>query len=126
VDDDHGMDVRRDGRVVGEDGMGARSVAVPARAGRRVVAEGEREREEVSLGRSLVIAHQQAAEASIEALVLAQDLVLTGRSERERDGQGDDEGQALAQGDELIDPLEDPVGELFDVPAVRGSGVIQY
>jgi hypothetical protein len=125
VHDDHGVDVRRDGRVAGEDGKRARSVAVLARARRRVVAEGQRERQQVSLRRALVIAHQQAAETKVEALVLAEDLVRTGRSERERDGERDDEGRALAQGDELIDALDDPVGEGIDAPAVRGSGVVQ-
>lgn len=47
------MDVGRDGRMVGEDGEGARPSAILVGAGRRVVAEGERERLEVSLGRAL-------------------------------------------------------------------------
>jgi hypothetical protein len=56
VHDEHGMDVRRDGRVAGEDGKGARPIAVLARAGRGVVAEGERERPQVTLRRALRLA----------------------------------------------------------------------
>jgi hypothetical protein len=73
-----------------------------------------------------VIVHEQVAEAGVEALVLAQDLVGAGRSERERDGERDDERRALVQGDEIIDALDDPVGEGIDVPAVRGIGVVEY
>jgi hypothetical protein len=124
--DEHRMDVGRDGRVVGEDGKRARSIAVLARAGRRVISEGERERQEVTLRRAVVIAHQQAAETSVEALVLAEDLVRTGRSGRKRDRERDDERQPLVQGDELIDALDDPVGEAIDEPGMRGIGVIQY
>jgi hypothetical protein len=118
VHDDQGVHVRRDGRVVREDGKRARSVAVLARARRRVVPEGQRERQQVSLGRALVIVHQQAAEASVEALVLAEDPVRRCRPERERDGQRDHERRALVQGDELIDALDDPVGEGIDEPGV--------
>jgi len=106
--------------------MRARSVAVLVGAGRRVVAEGKRERQQVSLRRAPVVVHQQVAEPSVEALVLAQDLVRTGRPEREGDGERDDEGQPPVQGDELIDALDDPVGEGIDVPPVRGSGVVEY
>jgi len=126
VHDEHGMDVGRDGRVVGEDGKRARSVAVLPRAGRRVVAEGERERQQVTLRRALVIIHQQTAQASVEALVLAEDLVWANGAQRERHRQWDDEGQALIQGDDLIHAQDDPVGASVDEPGVRVIGVIQY
>ena len=96
--------------MIGEEGKRPRSLAVLARSGRRVVAEGERERQQVSLRRALVIVHQQAAETKVEALVLAEDLVRTDRSERERDGERDDQRQALAQGDELIRRVTLPDG----------------
>jgi hypothetical protein len=38
--------------VAGEDGMRARSVAVLPRSGRRIIAEGQRERQQVSLRRA--------------------------------------------------------------------------
>jgi hypothetical protein len=75
----------------------------------------------VTLRRTVGIAHQQAAEASVEALVLAEDLVLTGRSDRERDRERDDERQPLVQGDELVGESDDPVGEFFDEPGVVGD-----
>jgi hypothetical protein len=105
---------------------GSRSIAVLARAGGRVVAEGDGERQQVTLRPTLVIVHQQAAEASVEALVFPEDLVGTDRSGRERDGERDDERQALVQGDELVGESDDPVSEFFDEPGVRGSGVVQY
>jgi hypothetical protein len=80
----------------------------------------------VSLRRALVVFYQQPAQASVEALVLTKDLVRTCRSERERHRQWDYERRALVQGYELIDALEDPVGEGVDVPAVRGIGVAEY
>jgi hypothetical protein len=52
--DEHGMHVGRDGRVVEEDVVGGRSTAMLVRAGRRVVAEGKRERQEVTLRRTVV------------------------------------------------------------------------
>jgi hypothetical protein len=51
--DEHGMHVGRDGRVVEEDVVGGRSTAMLVRAGRRV-AEGKRERQEVTLRRTVV------------------------------------------------------------------------
>src|ERR1700704_5123481 len=119
------MDVRRDRWVVREDGKGARSVAVLARAGRRVVAESQRERQQVMLRRALVIIYQPVAEASVEALVLREDLVGSGRLRRERDGQWHDERWALVQGHELIDALDDPVGKGIDEPGVRRTRVSQ-
>jgi hypothetical protein len=114
VHDDQGMDVGRDGRVVGEDGMGGRRTAMLVRTGRGVVAECERERQQVSLRRALVVADRQAAEAGVEALVLAEDLVGSSRHRGERDGQGDDERRALALGKEPIDAFHRPVGEGID------------
>jgi len=122
VHDDEGVDVRSDGRVVGQNIKEARSLAVLPRAGRRVVAEGDRERQHVTLRRVLVIADQQAAEAGVEALVLAEDLVGADGSQRERDRQGDDERQALVQGDKLVDALQDPVGEGIDASGMRSIG----
>ena len=123
VHDEQGMDVGRDGRVVGEDGKGVRAIAVLARAGRRVIPEGEAERQQVTLRRALVIVHQQAAEASVETLVFPEDLVGASRHRRERDGQGDHERETLVLGDELINKSEDPVGESVDVPG-RNWGIL--
>jgi hypothetical protein len=70
VHDDEGVDVRSDGWMVGQNIKEARSLAVLVRTSRRVVTEGERERQQVTLRRTLVIADQQAAETGVEALVL--------------------------------------------------------
>ena len=104
VHDHQGVHVRGDLRVVREEG---RAVALPT--GRGVVPVGERERQQRSLGRSVGVAHQQSADANVEALELAEDAVGTYRPGVEGDGQRDHEGTPVAGG-QVVDPLGHPVG----------------
>jgi hypothetical protein len=103
---------------VDEDGKGGRSISMLVGAGRRVIPEGNGERQQKPLRWALGVVHKKAAKPSVKAFVFAKDSVRANGIRRERHRQGDDEWWVLAFLHEFVNALKYPVGERVDVLAV--------
>jgi hypothetical protein len=113
--DDQGMDVRRDGGMIGEDGGSGGSISVLVGAGRRIIPEGDGEGQQVPFRRTLGVVDQQPTESRVEAFVFGKNSIRPSGIRGESDGQWDHERQMLALRDELVDASQGPVGICIDV-----------